>query len=219
MERHFHTELKELKQSAYQMGQQVQTALQKSLASLFDRNANLAQAVVDEDAILNQMEIEIDRKGHNLSALGQPVAQDLRLITSLLKINTDLERIGDHCVNIAERVLLIMEEPPLESKSDLPAMATLTAKMFSDALQSFSSEDPQTAQALLERDDEIDSLNDSLFFDFEELMEKKPEYVRVCMNLIMVAHNLERIADLTNNIAENIIYLKLGKEVRHHSES
>ncbi len=215
MDRHFHEELKQFKGKLIQMGDLVVCAIENAVKALLNRDQKLASQVIEEETKINQREIEIDEEGHKLSTLGQPMASDMRLITSILKINTDLERLGDHAVNIAERTFLLLEEPRFENLVKLPEMASVTLQMLKDALSALKNEDVELARSVLSRDDEVDNFNDDLYFKFEELMEKDPSITRIGMNLVMVGHNLERIADLSNNIAENVIYLKQGKEVRH----
>jgi phosphate transport system protein len=214
-ERFFHEELQALKQKLMIMGSLVQTAIDKSVHALIERNGILAEEVIENEKIINQLEIKIDEAGHKCLALGQPMAVDLRLITVILKINTDLERMGDHAVNIAERALKMLREPALDRYVQAPEMAKVAQKMLSDALLSFQKGDAELARSVLCRDDEVDAYNDNLYLDIEEVLQKDPSITKAGMNLLMIGHNLERIADLANNIAEDVIYLKEGKEVRH----
>ncbi|OGW85249.1 MAG: phosphate transport system regulatory protein PhoU [Omnitrophica bacterium RIFCSPHIGHO2_02_FULL_46_11] len=219
MERHFHEELKELKQKLLKMGFLVEAAIEKAVDALLNRNSQFAKQVIEEEKIINQLEIEIDDKGHSLSALRQPMAVDLRILTAVLKMNTDLERMGDHAVNIAERTLTLLKEPPLEKDLRLEEMSKAALRMVTDALNSFIREDVELARSVLQCDDEVDAFNDDLYFRISLLMEKSPAFIRSGINLIMIGHNLERIADLANNIAEDVVYIKQGKEVRHHIET
>ncbi len=219
MERHFHEELKDLKQKLLQMGLLVEAAIEKAMDALLDRNRRFAEQVIEEEETINQLEIEIDDKGHSLCALGQPMAVDLRLVTAILKINTDLERMGDHAVNIAERALALIKEPTLDTDIRLPEMAQATLRMLTDALDAFINSNVDLARNVLQRDDEVDDYNDELYSQLATLMEQKPAITKTGINLVMVAHNLERIADLANNIAEDVIYIKQGKEVRHRVET
>lgn len=218
MERHFHEELKDYREMLLKMGLRVESAIDKAINALLNRNGELAELVFEEEKTINQLELEIDDKGHSLLALGQPMAVDLRMITMVLKINTDLERMGDHAVNIAERVLMMIKEPPIRMNIHLPEMAAAAQKMVKDALDSFVNSDVQLARSVLKRDDEVDAYNDGLYVQVERLMEKDPTIIKTGTSLIMIGHNLERIADLANNIAEDVIYIKQGKEVRHHIE-
>ncbi len=214
--RHFHAELEILKRKLLKMSFAVEGALRKAIEALLQRDAALAEKVFEDEKLINQFEIEIDDMGHGLMALDQPMAADLRLITAILKINTDLERMGDHAINIAERVPLVIGEPPLEKIVDLPEMAALVQKMLRDALDSFVQGNPVLAEEVLTRDDRVDAYNDSLYAQLQKLMEKDPSAIKVGMIIVRVGHDLERVADLANNIAEGVIYLKQGKEVRHH---
>lgn len=218
MERHFHEELKDYRELLLKMGLRVESAIDKAINSLLNRNGELAEMVFEEEKIINQLELEIDDKGHSLLALGQPMAVDLRMITMVLKINTDLERMGDHAVNIAERVLMMIKEPPIRMNIHLPEMAAAAQKMMKDAIDAFINGDVQLARSVLKRDDEVDAYNDGLYSQVERLMEKDSSVIKSGTCLIMIGHNLERIADLAGNIAEDVIYIKQGKEVRHHIE-
>jgi phosphate transport system protein len=217
MERHFHQELKELKEEIFKMGLTVEAAIEKAVRALIEKDSRLSKQVFEEEKKINEFEIRIDDQGHNLFALGQPMAVDLRLITAILKMNTDLERIGDHAVNIAERAVILAGEPPLERLVQVPEMAQAVQKMFKDALESFINSDITLAQNVLIRDDEVDAYNDSLYLQLQKLMEKDSSMIKTGMLLVRVGHDLERIGDLANNIAEDVIYLKQGKEVRHHT--
>jgi phosphate transport system protein len=218
MERHFHEELQNLKKTMLEMGQRVNVSLDMATQAVLKHDRLLAnQVLVDEQAI-NRMEIEIDEQGHSLFALAQPMARDLRLITMILKINTVLERLGDHAVNIAERVLLLVDEPCLfETKLSFPEMALTANEMVRDSLEAFLVGDVLLAKSVLERDDAVDEYNEHIYNALETIMGEHPEFVVYCLNLVIISHNIERIADLASNIAENVIYSKDGKEVRHHS--
>lgn len=218
MSRHFENEIKSLKDKIVRMGVYAQEALDKALKALYTRNSELADQVVEEEDRINKLELDIDRDAHNISALQQPVAHDLRLLVTVLKINTDLERIGDHAVNIAERVVFLNEEPPLESNLHLKEMTKAVQEMLRDAMAAFISEDVTMARQILKRDDVVDNYNHQIYAYIGELIEKDPIITKTGMNMVMISHNLERIADLSNNIAENVIYLKQGKDVRHRIE-
>lgn len=216
MQRHFHDELKKLRERIFKMGLLVENAIEKATLALFERDAVKAQDVLKGDQEINLYEIEIDEIGHELIALYQPAATDLRLITMGLKITNDLERMGDQAVNIAEKALLINQEPPLKPYQDLPVMANEARKMLRDALDAFMENDPDKARIILERDDIVDRLNDKIYDEIQTILTEKPQFSKTGIGLIMVAHNLERVADLATNIAEDVIYLKRGIDVRHH---
>ncbi len=214
MERHFHGELKELKQELFKMGTVVETAIEKAVDAFLERNSKLAQEVIEQEEEINKRELLIDDKGHSISALWQPLAADLRLLTAVLKINTDLERMGDHAVNIAERTIALKQELPLIDPN-FSKMGQAVLRMVTDALNAFITDDSELATSVLKRDDEIDGYNDDLNIRITQLMEKNPSLIRTGISCLIVAHNLERIGDLTNNIAEDVIYMKQGREVRH----
>lgn len=216
MEHPFHEELKLLKQELIRMSFLVDENVVRACEALLLRDGKLADEVIAAEEAVNNLEIEIDEKGHSLFALGQPMAVDLRLTTMILKMNTDLERIGDHAVNIAEKTLLIIKQPEISIGDPLQKMAYATQRMLRDALDSFLKEDVDLAVSVLKRDDEIDNYNDRLYAQISDVMETQSSTVEAGINLLLVSHNLERIADLACNIAEDVIYLKQGREVRHH---
>ena len=216
MKRHFDVELKKLKEKVFRMGLLVEKAIENATSALFTRDSAKAQEVLKGDQEINLYEIEIDELGHELIALHQPAAVDLRLITMVLKMTNDLERMGDQAVNIAEKALLINQEPPLKPYQDLPEMATAARQMVREALDAFMTGDPDKAKAILESDDRIDRINDKIYDGIQKHLEQKSQHIRTGVSLIMVSHNLERIADLATNIAEDVIYVKKGIDVRHH---
>ena len=216
MKRHLDDELKKLKDKLFKMGLIVEKAVENATASLFQRDSAKAQEVIKGDQEINLYEVEIDEMGHELIALYQPAAVDLRLITMVLKITNDLERMGDQAVNIAEKALIMNQEPPLKPYQDLPKMAEQVARMVRDALNAFMEKDADKAKAILEEDDIVDRFNDKIYDEVQKVLEQKPEHIRTGVSLIMVSHNLERVADLATNVAEDVIYLKRGIDVRHH---
>ncbi len=216
MKRHFDDELKRLKEKVYKMGLLVEKAIENAAGSLFERDSAKAHLVLRGDQEINLYEIEIDELGHELIALYQPAAVDLRLITMVLKITNDLERMGDQAVNIAEKALAINQEPLFKPYQDLTKMADESRHMVRDALDAFMQNDPEKAKLILEEDDRVDQINDKLYEDIQKILTEKPQYVRTGVSLIMISHNLERIGDLATNIAEDVIYLKRGVDVRHH---
>lgn len=218
MERHFSEELKTLKQKLFQMGLLVEGAIQKAIEAMQTRSADLVEGVFQDEEMINAIEIEIDDKGHALFALAQPMAGDLRLLAMILKINTDLERMGDHAVNIAQCSKRLLADVPLAIDFPLPKMGESVQRMVRDALDCFMNENVELARRVLESDDKIDDFNDQLYKSMAAMMEKDSSTVRRALHYVVIGRNLERIADLSNNIAEDTIYLKQGKEVRHHFE-
>ena len=216
MQRHFDEELGQLKDKLFKMGLLVEEAIRKSIEALTKRDSKLAEKVIDDDQRINILEIEIDEFGHELIALRQPTAVDLRFITMVLKINSDLERAGDQAVNIAEKAIAINREAPLKNNLDIPKMAELAIAMVKESLDSFVARDATTAKAICERDDELDTLNDRIYKNLQEDLKQQSVEVSQAVSLIMVAHNLERIGDLATNVAEDVIYLAKGIDIRHH---
>ncbi len=216
MKRHLDDELKKLKDKLFKMGLLVEKAVGSATTALFERNSALAQEVIKGDQEINLYEIEIDELGHELIALHQPAAADLRLITMVLKITNDLERMGDQAVNIAEKALVINQEPPLKPYQDLPRMAEQVRRMVRESLNAFMDCEADRAKQILEQDDFVDDINDKIYDEIQKILMANPQHTRVGVSIIMVSHNLERVADLATNVAEDVIYLKRGIDVRHH---
>ncbi len=215
MKRHVDQELKKIKEKLFKMGILVEQAIENATAALLERDNEKAKAVIKQDQDINIYEIEIDELGHEMIALFQPAAADLRFITMALKMTSCLERIGDQAVNIAEKALVINQEPAVKAYEDLPKLAKASRLAVRESMNAFMEQDQKKAKDILERDDEIDRLNDKIYDDVQKIMQANPKTVKIGVSLIMVAHNLERIGDLATNIAEDVIYLKQGKEVRH----
>jgi phosphate transport system protein len=212
---HFHAELESLKDQLLAMASLVEEAIHRSVKSLVERNEELAEGVLASDDAINLMEIKIDDFCLKLLALHQPAAIDLRFITSALKINNDLERMGDQAVNIAERTMELLKEPLLKPLIDIPRMADLAQKMVKDSLDAFVRKDPELARDVCRRDDEVDSLNDQVFRELLTYMMQDPRTITRAVHLLLVARHLERIADHATNIAEDVIYLVQGKTIKH----
>jgi phosphate transport system protein len=217
MERvHFEDELKTLKQRLLNMGALVEERVHRSVLALMERRPELAEEVVAGDRDINDLQIEIDDRALKLLALQAPMATDLRLITSAMKINADLERIGDQAVNIAENALKLLRYPPIKPLIDIPRMAEAAQAMTRDALDSFVKKDAAMARGVLKRDDEVDALKDAVFRVLLTYMMADPATIERALGLILVSRNLERIADHATNVAEDVIFLVEGKDVRHH---
>ena len=217
MERHFEKELERLKTEIIKMGSIVEEAIAMSIRSLQEKNADLSRRVIDNDGRINSLEIKIDNMIVDILALQQPVASDLRTILAAQTINTDLERIGDHAVNIAESALSLAPSPLEGLMMELPKMVEITTIMLRNALDSFIHRDPDLAQKVLTQDDTVDELNRKISKDMVTLMEGNPKSIRSGLELIRVSRNLERVADLTTNIAEEVIFLARAKVVKHHA--
>jgi len=219
MERHhFEEELQTLKNRLLGMGALVEERVHQAILSLMERRQDQADQVIAGDHEVNELQIEIDDRALKLLALQQPMAGDLRLITSAMKINADLERIGDQAVNIAENVLRLLPHPPLRAILNLTRMAEIAQKMTRDSLDSFVKKDAALARSVLSRDDEVDQLKDHMFRVLLTYMMADPGTIERALGLILISRNLERIADHATNIAEDVIFLVEAKDVRHHHE-
>jgi phosphate transport system protein len=217
MERHhFEEELQALKNRLLTMGALVEERVHQSVRSLIDRRLDEAEAVIAADKEVNDLQIDIDDRCLKLLATQSPLAIDLRLITAAMKINADLERIGDQAVNIAENVIKLLPQPPLKPLIDIPRMAELAQQMTRDALDAFVKKDPALARDVLRRDDEVDSLKDQVFRELLTYMMADPGTIQRALSLILISRNIERIADHATNIAEDVIFLVEAKDVRHH---
>jgi phosphate transport system protein len=217
MERHhFEEELQALKNRLLTMGALVEERVHQAVRSLIDRRLDEAEAVIVADKEVNDLQIDIDDRCLKLLATQSPLAIDLRLITAAMKINADLERIGDQAVNIAENVIKLLPQPPLKPLIDIPRMAELAQQMTRDALDAFVKKDPALARDVLRRDDEVDSLKDQVFRELLTYMMADPGTIQRALSLILISRNIERIADHATNIAEDVIFLVEAKDVRHH---
>jgi phosphate transport system protein len=216
MQRHFDDELAKLKNKLFKMGVLVEEAIRKSIMALEKRDTVLAKSIIEADQRINILEMEIDELGHELMALMQPTASDLRLITMVLRINRDLERMGDQAVNIAEKSMDLAKETPIDFVHDIEEMGEKAINMVHESLNAFVDKDVVKAKALCEKDDDIDNMNDRLYEQLQERMKKDPKCISQAVGCIMIAHNIERIGDLATNIAEDVIYLAKGIDIRHH---
>jgi phosphate transport system protein len=216
--RHFEMELQALKNRLLRMGALVEERVHGAMQALMERRLEAAEAIVAGDAEVNDMQIEIDDRCLKLLALQNPMASDLRLITAAMKINADLERIGDQAVNIAENAVKVAAAPPLRPIIDLPRMAELAEGMTRDSLDAFVRRDADLARDILARDDEVDQLKDQIFRVLLTHMMADPGTIERALGLILVSRNLERIADHATNIAEDVIFVVEAKDVRHHHE-
>ena len=219
MERHFEVELQALKERLLNMAALVEERVHQAVRALMERRLEVAEAIASGDREVNELQIEIDDRCLKLLALQQPMAVDLRLITAAMKINADLERIGDQAVNIAENVVKILPQPPLKPIIDIPRMAQITEGMTRDCLDAFVRKDVGLARSVLKRDDEVDALKDQVFRVLLTYMMADPGTIERALALILISRNLERIADHATNIAEDVIFLVEAKDVRHHHET
>ncbi len=218
MERHFQRDLEQLKSNVIKMGSAVEQNLTEALDAVLNNDAALASKVISSDGRINQLEIEIDNGVVDILALQQPVASDLRLILAIQKINNDLERIGDHAVNIAESAYRLAETPQNEPLLEIPNMAKITKEMFQQALDSFIHLNAQLAQSVLESDDRIDALNRGMNAQVIKFIKKDLKSIEGGLELLRISRNLERVADLTTNIAEEVLFHTQARVVKHHAE-
>ncbi len=216
MERIFDIELKELKDKLVHMSRIAEKMIEISLCGLVERNKELASQVFEYEQEVNRLHIEIDELCIKLLALRQPIAADLRFITAAMKINSELERIGDQSVNISENTAIYLDHPPLKPLIDLPRMANITKEMVIDSLISFVNEDVGLAHAILRRDDEVDNLRNQIFRELLTYMLSDATAIQRALCLILISRNIERIADHATNICEDVVFMTLGKDIRHH---
>jgi phosphate transport system protein len=217
--RQFTVELEELNQRLMEMGGMVQNAIHRSVRALVDQDKNLAEQVIRDHRPIARLEMEIEGMATRLLALRQPVARDLRLLTAALKINTDLERIGELAEHVAERALMLMNHPLVKPLVDIPHMAGLVQSMLLKCLEAFVKGDADLARSVLLSDDEVDKLRDAVYAELQESMQHDPGVVPAAVDLIFIARNLERIGDHTTNIAEDVVFLVQGVDVRHHADT
>jgi phosphate transport system protein len=213
--RQYERELQQLKEKILLLGGTVELMIASSMKSLLTRDSELAKSVIASDPKVDAMELEIDHLCVNLLALRQPAASDLRFITTALKIVTDLERIGDLTVNLSERAIELNEEPPLKPYIDIPRMASKVAGMVHQALDAFVNRNPALAREVLGEDDSVDRLNVQLFRELLTYMIEEPKNVARALRITFIAKYLERIADHATNIAQMVIFLCEGQDVRH----
>src|SRR5512143_2163013 len=213
----FDEELQHLKEKLLRIGFLVEDAIKLCVQALVERDNELAQKIIDNDRLVNTLDVEIDEESIRLIALRQPKAGDLRFITTAMKITTDLERMGDLGVNIAERAIELNQEPILKPYIDIPKMREIAQGMTRDALDAFVRKDRKLAMDVIMRDDEVDDLKHSVLQELAFFMVQDPTTVSRAMKISFVATYLERLADHATNIAEMVIYLIEGKIIRHMS--
>ena len=216
--RHFEQELEKLKAKLLEMSALVESAIYRSVQGVVEKNEELAQQVLRNESRINQLEIEIDDMAIGLLALQAPLAADLRLVTAAIKINNDLERMGDLSVSIAQSALALIREPLIRPLIDIPHIAGLAQSMVRKALDAFVNRDPEMARSVLASDDAVDNMRTASYHELISFMEKNPEQIPQALYLLSVIRNLERIADHATNVAEDVLFLVKGIDVRHHNE-
>jgi phosphate transport system protein len=217
--RHFEQELEQLKGKLLEMSALVEAAVQRSVAAVAQKDRSAADQVFRDEARINELEMEIDEFAINLLATQQPLAADLRLVVAALKINTDLERMGDLSVSIAQRAISLLSEPMIKPMVDIRHMSSLVESMVRKSLDAFVANDADMARSVLASDDAVDSLRTASYHELVSFMEKDPRNIPQALDLIGITRSLERIADHSTNIAEDVLFLVKGIDVRHHAEA
>jgi phosphate transport system protein len=212
----FHEGLDELKDRLLRMAGMAEQSITRAIQAFRERDRFQAQLVFQTEAVINALEREIDEQALDLLAMQQPMAVDLRFILAVIKINADLERVGDQAVNIAERVEHMLTLPPVDLPIDIPLMAATAGSMIRQALEAFVVGDPQLAERVLTMDDTVDRMNRDIARAIMELIEKTPEASQQGIDALIIARNLERVGDHATNIAEDVIFWVRGADVRHH---
>jgi len=215
--RHFQEELEQLKTRLLEMGGLAEEQVRLAVKGLVERDRELVDRVLVGDEPVNALHIEIDNRCFTLLALHQPMAVDLRAIVAAVKINTDLERVGDLAINIAEAARQYASHPPVKKLIDIPRMATIAQRMLRDALDAFVRRDTTLAQAVLNEDDALDALKTQIFRELLTYMLQDPSTIEPALDLILISRHLERIGDHATNVAEDVIFMVSAKDVRHHA--
>ncbi|MEA2088120.1 MAG: phosphate signaling complex protein PhoU [Candidatus Caldatribacteriota bacterium] len=218
MERQFDQELNSLKENLLKMASLAEEAIAKSIKALVERDSNLAQKIIDQDSKINFLEIEINNQCLKLLALKQPMAVDLRFITSAMKIVSHLERIADQAVNISQRTLELLKQPLLKPLIDIPRMAELAQEMVRTSIDSLVNKDSLLAKRIGGRDNLVDDLNNQIFRELLTYMIEDPRTIKRAIELILVGRHLERIADLATNISEEVVFILNGKNIKHPNQ-
>ena len=215
--RHFQEELEQLKARLLEMGGLAEDRVRLAVESLVSRNPQGVERVLTGDTPLNQLHIEIDGRCFTMLALHQPMAVDLRAIVAAVKINTDLERVGDLAVNIAEATTRYLRHAPVKELIDIPRMADIAQAMLRDALDAYVRRDIAMAEAVLNEDDALDALKTQVFRELLTYMLSDPTKIEPSLDLILISRHLERIGDHATNVAEDVIFMVSARDVRHHA--
>ena len=219
MHRHFDELEDELKHRLLHMGSLAEEMIHLAVTGLVDRDPDIFKKVYDREGEVNKLHIEVDDRCFKLLALFQPAATDLRTIMGASKINSDLERIGDQAVNISQTTQVLLRYPQLDQKLfDIPRMAEIATTMLKDSLDAFVNKDVELARSVVKRDAEEDKLKSEAFNELMQLMQSDSSTIQRALGLILISRNLERIADHATNIAEDVIFMVVGKDIRHHAE-
>jgi len=217
--RHFHDQLSSLKEQLLAMSSKAEERTDLAVDALLTRDRDKANLVIAGDADLNRLEVAVEQAAVELLALQQPMARDLRFIIGAIKVSNDLERVGDHAVNIAESAIRLADKPKISIRiPEIEVMARRARKMLSDSLDAFIRADGALGRKVCRDDDVVDSLHDSVFRVLLTHMMADPKTITPSLELLLVGRNLERIADLATNIGEDAVYLAEGKQIKHHQE-
>lgn len=219
MQRHFDQELATLKEMLLTMASHAAASVTNAIKALTERDDQLARQVKEDDSILDRYEKEIDEMAISLLALKAPLASDLRLITIAMKISHDLERVGDEATTISRRALELNQEPQLKPYIDIPRMAEMGLQMLHEAIDAFVTRDPVKARAVIPKDKDVDALNKQLHRELVSFVIEDPTTITRCLNLMVISKSLERIADHATNVAEEVVYLYEGRDIRHSKPS
>ncbi len=215
--RHFQEELESLQERLLAMGGLAEERVREAVRSLVSRDSALVEHVLIGDEPINELHIEIDDRCFKLLALHQPMAADLRAIVAAVKINTDLERVGDLAVNIAEATKRYLQHPPVKPLIDIPRMAEIAQAMLRDSLDAFVRREVVMAEDVIGQDDTLDGLKTQIFRELLTYMLSEPETIEPALDLILISRHLERIGDHATNVAEDVIFMVSARDVRHHS--
>jgi phosphate transport system protein len=215
MTRYFHEELDQIKEKVLKLGSLVETMVENAVASLVDRDSRLAEETIASDDKADHLDVEIDDDCVRMLALHQPTAIDLRFITTAMKVSTDLERMADQAVNISQRVIELNEEPQLKPYIDIPIMSQLAQKMLRECLDAFVRKDVEMAREVIAADNKVDALKNQVFRELLTFMMGDTSTIPRAIRLLLVSRHLERVADHATNIAEMVVFLVEGKNIRH----
>ena len=219
MAKHLQREIENLKKKLLALGARVETSVRDAALSIEQQDADLAQKVIDDDIEIDNTEVEVEEDCLKILALHQPVAIDLRFIVAVLKINNDLERIGDLAVNVAERAVFLASQTKVNISSDLLDMAQSAKSMLKESLDALINHDAELAHKVCASDDIVDEMNRQMYLKVQEAIVKNPEQISTLTHLLSSSRHLERIADHTTNIAEDVIYMIEGQIIRHKTEN
>jgi len=217
MTRHLQMELDNLKKELLHISSMVENATEKALVALIERRGELAQEVIDEDDLIDDKEVRIEEECLKILALYQPVANDLRFVITVLKVNNDIERVGDLAVNIAERAIYLSPREMLDVTLDLPEMISNVMAMLRGSLDALTKKDTELARRIIAMDDDVDEANREIYKVLQHLMSQNPDTIKRAVHLLSASRHLERIADLATNICEDVVYMVEGEVIRHQA--